>query len=390
MERGSNDGDCASGSREFDWVDVFGYCAMHFLCLGSIWTRVGWRDVALCAILFVTRVFGVGVGWHRYLAHRSFKTSRFMQFVLVMFGTLSWMKGGLWFAHQHAIHHRFSDTPRDRHAPGTHGLLHSHSLWFMQKRFRETDYRKLSHWTRFPELVWLNEYGRLPTAFFALGIWWFFGWSGLLFGFFFSTILVWHTFHLIGSACHSPGGYRRFATLDYSYNHPLIGVFSLGEGWHNNHHHLPNSARMGLRWWELDLGWCGLVILERMGLVWDLKRPLPEAQRPAAGPAARRMARLTAGLEAADLLDLFAGHPQELQLRAALSAFSASASHLLLLRPHQLVPRFAALRCEISRLLSDNTALAGRVDAVILQQVRSSRLGHLMLEHEPVGQPEAL
>jgi stearoyl-CoA desaturase (delta-9 desaturase) len=249
------------------------YFATHLLALSVFWLGFSWFGVWLCLTSVLIRHFGVVAGYHRYFSHRAFKTSRWMQFLLALQGSLSGERGPLWWAQTHRIHHRYSDTPDDIHSPHYQGLIYSHSGWFFNKRFMQTDYKQIADFAKFPELVWLDRWFLLPWSAFAVLIFAFFGWEGFVWGFCVSNVLIWHTTHLIQSACHCFSGYRRFETSDQSRNLWLFGVVSLGDGFHNNHHYDPSSACHGFAWWEIDLTWYILNGLNGLGLVWDLKTP---------------------------------------------------------------------------------------------------------------------
>lgn len=254
-------------------LDYTGYVAMHVACLGAFWTGVSRTDLILCFVSYVVRMFGLVAGYHRYFSHKAFKATRGTQFVLGLLGTLTGQKGVLWWAAHHRFHHRYSDTPRDVHSPVTRSFLYSHSGWFLDKNNRDTDYTLVTDLVKFPELVWLNKRNVVIVAAYAIGIFAFFGWSGLVWGFFISTVLLWHAVHGIGSFGHRFGGYRRFATPDNSRNKWFLALVMLGEGWHNNHHYFPASARQGMVWWEIDVAYYILRLLHRLGRVTYLNLP---------------------------------------------------------------------------------------------------------------------
>jgi stearoyl-CoA desaturase (delta-9 desaturase) len=263
--------------RKKGWIapDVFLlYVVLHNLALGVFFTGVTWQLVALCAGSFFLRMFGLGVGYHRYFAHRSFKTSRPVQFILALLGTLSLQRGVIWWAQTHRYHHRHADTPEDIHSPRYQGFLYAHSGWFMNKAHYDTDLAKIPDLARFPELVWLNDFRVyvIPMGLYAYAMKLIAGWPGFIWGFCLSTVLLWHLTHWIQSMSHSRGGYRRYESADASRNHFLVGLLGLGE-WHNNHHHMPSSAKQGHVWWEIDMGYWILKVMSWFGLVWDLRTP---------------------------------------------------------------------------------------------------------------------
>ncbi|HET8670226.1 MAG TPA: fatty acid desaturase [Candidatus Saccharimonadales bacterium] len=250
------------------------YALLHVACLAVLVTGINWRGVAICLGSFYLRAFGLGVGYHRYFAHRSFKTSRIFQFFLAVLGGLAIQRGVLWWAETHRYHHRHADTADDIHSPSHKGFLYAHSGWFIDQVNRETRFSRVSDLARFPELVWLNDWKGyfLPITTYTVLLYLLFGGEGLVWGLAISTIMLWHVTHWIQSMSHSYGGYRRFPNADNSRNHWLLGLVTLGE-FHNNHHYSPSSCRQGFLWWEIDVGYYILRALSVFGVVWDLRVP---------------------------------------------------------------------------------------------------------------------
>ena len=255
-----------------------GYISIHLGALGVFWVGFSWEAVAICLGSYIPRMFGLVGGFHRYFSHRSYKMSRPMQFFMALLGTTAVQKGVIWWSEYHRHHHRFSDQPEDVHSPIHRSFLYSHMGWFLDKANRYTDYSRVADLARYPELRWLNDWNLLISTGYAVLMYLVFGWTGLFWGFFLSTILIWHAIHGIGSFGHRFGGYRRYPTTDNSRNKWLLAIVLLGEGWHNNHHHYPASARQGFRWWEIDLTYYGLRLLAWLGVVRGLK-PVPERIR---------------------------------------------------------------------------------------------------------------
>ena len=225
----------------------------------------------VCGVSYLVRMFFVTAGYHRYFSHRSFRVSRGVQFVLAFGGTTAAQKGPLWWAGHHRAHHRDADTERDVHSP-LKGFWHSHIGWVLADRHGRTNVAAVRDLARYPELRFLDRHDwigpwTLGAVSFAIA-----GASGLVVGFFLSTVLLWHATFLVNSLAHIIGR-RRFATDDTSGNSVLVALLTMGEGWHNNHHHCPSSARQGFFWWELDVTWCLLRLLKRVGLVRDLRVP---------------------------------------------------------------------------------------------------------------------
>jgi stearoyl-CoA desaturase (Delta-9 desaturase) len=250
-----------------------GYLGIHLLCFGAIWTGVSWTAVAICAVSFFARNFGLMAGYHRYFSHRAFSTSRGGGFFFALLGTLCIQRGPLWWASHHRHHHRYSDTELDYFSPMQTNFFYAHSGWFLDPRNVNTDYTRVSDFAAHREIVWLDKWSTIPMLIFGVALWAAWGWTGLVYGMGISTVLIWHGVHGVGSIGHKIGGTRRFATTDNSRNQWFLGTFMMGEGWHNNHHFYPSSARLGFFWWEIDLAWYGLKLMSWLGLVWDLRVP---------------------------------------------------------------------------------------------------------------------
>jgi stearoyl-CoA desaturase (Delta-9 desaturase) len=251
------------------------FLSVHLACLAAIWSGVTWQAVALCAALYWLRIFAIGAGYHRYFSHRAYSTSRACQFVLAFLSQTSAQKSVLWWAAKHRHHHLQSDTRQDVHSPRHHGFIYSHLGWIFARKHGATDFAKVADLARYPELMWLHKLEQLPAVALALACLLVAGWSGLVVGFFWSTVLVYHATFSINSLAHFYGS-RRYVTGDDSRNNWLLALFTMGEGWHNNHHACQSSVRQGFRWWEIDPTYYALKALSGLGLVWKLKTP-PEA-----------------------------------------------------------------------------------------------------------------
>ncbi|MBX3274146.1 MAG: acyl-CoA desaturase [Sandaracinaceae bacterium] len=264
------------------------FVACHFVWLGVFWSGIDWTSVVVFALLYWGRMFAVTAGYHRYFAHRSFQTSRVFQALLAFGATLSIERGPLWWAAHHRAHHLRSDTEADVHSPRQHGFLHAHVGWFFSGN-AETDLRRVRDLAKYPELRWMDRHPFVAPTVVSLLILAAFGWPSFFFGWSLSSILVWHGTFTVNSLAHV-WGTRRYETGDDSRNNVLLALLTCGEGWHNNHHRYMTSARMGHRWWEIDLTWYGLLALERLGLIWNLKpvpaRILDEARSEAPAVAA--------------------------------------------------------------------------------------------------------
>jgi stearoyl-CoA desaturase (delta-9 desaturase) len=257
------------------------YWGIHAACLAVLWVGVSTGDVILCATTFFVRMFGITGAYHRYFSHRTYKTSRPVQFVLAVLGCSATQKGPLWWASHHRRHHRFSDqVGKDVHSP-REGFWHAHQGWIFNGQWDATDLNQIRDFAQYPELVWLNRWHIVPPLLLAVGCFAIGGLSGLIWGFAVSTVLLWHLTYSINSLAHR-WGTRRYETSDDSRNNALLGLLTLGEGWHNNHHHFASSCRQGFFWWEIDITYYMLRGLETVGLVWDIKTPPENVLRPAA------------------------------------------------------------------------------------------------------------
>jgi stearoyl-CoA desaturase (delta-9 desaturase) len=248
------------------------FILVHLGCFAAIWTGVTWQALAICITLYWLRIFAIGAGYHRYFSHRSYSTSRAFQFVLAFMSQTTTQKSVIWWASKHRHHHLYSDTGHDVHSPRHHGFIYSHLGWIFSRKHDEPDFAKVSDLTRYPELMWLHKFEVLPAILLAGLCFLLAGWSGLVVGFLWSTVLVYHATFCINSLAHVSGR-KRYVTGDDSRNNWLLAVFTMGEGWHNNHHAYQSSVRQGFKWWEFDPTYYLLRALSWTGLVWDLKTP---------------------------------------------------------------------------------------------------------------------
>jgi stearoyl-CoA desaturase (delta-9 desaturase) len=248
------------------------FISAHLMCLAALWTNVHLRDVLVCVGLYFFRMLGLTTGYHRYLSHRTFKTSRAFQFILALWGTLCTQKGPLWWAGHHRHHHKESDQEGDVHSPTLRGFWWSHVGWVLCSKYEPTPTENIRDFARYPELRWLNKYHLVPPIALAVGLFLIGGFSMLVWGFFISTTLLWHGTFTINSLSHVFGS-QRYRTTDTSRNNWLLAIITLGEGWHNNHHYHQNTANQGWFWWEWDPSYYFLKVLSWMGIVWDLRTP---------------------------------------------------------------------------------------------------------------------
>ncbi len=256
-----------------DRVAEWAYWGIHASCLLVFWVGVGASDLVLLAVTFYARMFGITGAYHRYFAHKTYKTSRVFQFALAVLACSATQKGPLWWAGNHRSHHKHADQPGDVHSP-SHGLYHAHQGWIFEGRWDATPLDRIADFARYPELVWLNRNHHVPPLALALLCAALGGFSGLVWGYLVSTVLLWHATYTINSLAHT-WGTRRYETPDTSRNNPWLALLTMGEGWHNNHHHFCASARQGFRWWELDLTYYLLRALQSVGVIWEVREPPP-------------------------------------------------------------------------------------------------------------------
>jgi stearoyl-CoA desaturase (delta-9 desaturase) len=256
------------------YPETLPFVLTHVACLAAFWTGVRPIDLAVCVFLYVFRMFIVTAAYHRYFSHKSFKTSRWFQFVLAFLAQTAAQRGIVWWAATHREHHKYSDTELDVHSPKHRGFWFSHVGWIFTPKRDHAEYDLVPDLTKYPELMFLNTIWMryTPAALLGYAVWYFLGWSGLVVGFFWSTVLLYHGSFSINSLAHVYGK-QRYVTGDDSRNNWWLALITLGEGWHNNHHHFQASTRQGFYWWEIDFTYYGIKVLSWFGLVWDLVEP---------------------------------------------------------------------------------------------------------------------
>ncbi len=272
---------------KIDWERCVPFVLLHLGLLALIWVQWSWIAVTAAVFFYIVRMFAITAFYHRYFAHRSFKTSRVMQFLFAVWGNTSMQRGVLWWAATHRHHHTHSDTHEDVHSPTLKGFWWSHIGWITSKKNFPTDYKAVKDFAKYPELVFLNRYDQLvpvlyAVAMYGLGAWleaaytssgvtaWqFFVWTVIV-----STVVLLHSTLLINSMAHVCGK-QRYDTEDDSRNNLWLAILTLGEGWHNNHHRYPHSTRQGFFWYEIDATYYGLKFMSWLGLIKNL-RPVPK------------------------------------------------------------------------------------------------------------------
>ncbi|MGD9600035.1 MAG: acyl-CoA desaturase [Steroidobacteraceae bacterium] len=301
FDSGHGPASCAgeAGDDRIDLARIVPFIALHLACLFAFVVGVSPVAVTVAVIAYLVRMFAITGFYHRYFSHRSFKTSRVGQFVFGVLGASAVQRGPLWWAAHHRHHHAWSDRREDAHSPIQHGFLRSHMGWFLSQRGFVPDLKRVRDLLQFPELRWLDRFDILVPVLLAVGMFALGalledvaphlgtnGWQMLVWGFFISTVAGYHGTYTINSLSHVFGR-QRYRTGDSSRNNWLLALVTLGEGWHNNHHHYPSAVRQGFYWWELDITFYVLKVLSWLGVIWDLK-PVPISARD---HSARRIRR---------------------------------------------------------------------------------------------------
>jgi stearoyl-CoA desaturase (delta-9 desaturase) len=329
-------------------------------------------------VLYCVRIFAIGAGYHRYFSHRAYATSRTFQFVLAVLSQSTTQKSVLWWAAKHRHHHLHSDTEQDVHSPRHKGFIYSHLGWIFSRKHDATDLVKIDDFARYPELMWLHRYELVPAVVLALLCLLVGGWSGLVVGFFWSTVLLYHATFCINSLAHVYGR-KRYVTGDDSRNNWLLAFVTMGEGWHNNHHAYQSSVRQGFRWWECDGTFYVLKLLSWAGIVWDLKTPPALVVRGEHRLGARVINRAAAQLAASFNSEWIAAtmsaameRPQLAALQARLAATQTRATEVLasLHLPH--LPTRDEIRAKAAAMYAKTPSLddiADRAHALVLDAI---------------------
>lgn len=282
-------------SRQSRWALGVPFVVVHVACAGAFFAGCSVSAVVALGVSYVMRAFGITAFYHRCLAHRAFRARRSVQLLGTVLGAAAAQRGPLWWVGHHREHHLYTDREGDPHSPVVDGFAYSHVLWIFDRANAQTRSGRVGDLARFPELVFLDRFEYLAPAtllgaclgagallaLYAPGLH-----TGPLqmavWGFALPTVALYHSTFAVNSLAHRFGR-RRFNTKDDSRNNWLIAGLVLGEGWHNNHHRFPNSARQGLAWYELDPTWWGIRLMARAALVSDVHLPSPSALRDAQG-----------------------------------------------------------------------------------------------------------
>jgi stearoyl-CoA desaturase (delta-9 desaturase) len=244
-------------------INILGVVALFFV-------PFSWKYVALFAINYFFGMFFITAGYHRYFSHRSYKLARVPQFIMAWMCMASAQKGILWWAANHRDHHIHSDEEEDLHSPVQKGFWYSHMGWIFDPKTQGYNAKKIADFGKYPELRFLDKYHWIPTLSVAITIFALGGISALVWGYMFTLLCLYQASYCVNSLAHVYGS-RRFETTDHSRNNVWLAIITLGEGWHNNHHHCKSSCRQGYKWWEIDMTFYLLTILSWVGIVKDIR-----------------------------------------------------------------------------------------------------------------------
>ena len=320
------------------------FVLVHVACFGAIWTGAPKQALWVALALYFVRMWAITAGYHRYFSHRSYKTSRLFQFCLALLGQSSAQRGVIWWAAVHRHHHLHSDNPEDVHSPPHHGFWYSHVLWIFNPKYGKRDYSAVRDLTRFRELVILDRNPYAPAALLAFPLLLWGGWSMMVVGFCWSTVLLFHCTFFINSLVHEHGS-QRYLTGDDSRNNFLLALITRGEGWHNNHRHYQSSTRQGFRWWEIDVSFYVLSAMSWFRLVWDLREPteaIVRGERPVGRKVLEKVAAELAGTFSVEAICAHLPTVPELREKAEQMFEAGSSLDAIVARAHEILAQAVA------------------------------------------------
>jgi fatty-acid desaturase len=256
-----------------NWSNLVFLSLAHLAAVAALffWS---WPAVITAVVLYwVGGSLGIGMGYHRLLTHRGYKVPKAVEYFLTTCGTLALEGGPIQWVVTHRIHHAHTDRAGDPHTPRDGGWW-AHIGWILWGTAQNHDQATLERYA--PDLIkdrfyrLLNRFYYVPLIVVGVLLFAFGGWGVMLWGVFLRSVLAFHATWLVNSATHL-WGKTRFETGDDSRNTWWVALVTFGEGWHNNHHAHPTSARHGLHWYEIDLNWLGIRVLQLLGLAYNIK-----------------------------------------------------------------------------------------------------------------------
>lgn len=259
-------------SLKIQWHTIIAVTIFHIGAIAALFT-FSWQNLAAFLLLWwISGSLGIGLGYHRLLTHRGFKAPKWLEYFLTFCGTIALQSGAISWVTTHRLHHAFTETDKDPHSP-IKGLYWAHIGWIFQGTAQVQSEATMNRYS--PDLMkdkvqrFMNDYYWVSSVLVGIALVAIGGWSMLLWGTFLRTVWGWHSTWLVNSATHTWGS-RRFESRDTSTNNGLIAAITWGEGWHNNHHTFPRSARHGLTWKEVDINWIQIRLMEKLGLIKDV------------------------------------------------------------------------------------------------------------------------
>jgi fatty-acid desaturase len=271
-----------------NWITVIAMGAFHVGAVAALFF-FSWKGLFLAlALWWVAGSWGIGMGYHRLLTHRGYKAPKWLEYFLTICATLALEGGPIFWVATHRVHHQLTDKEGDPHSPRD-GKWWSHMGWIILGKSLHQNTKVLSPYV--PDLRkdkfhnFISKWHWVPITVLGLVILAVGGWKMVLWGIFLRTTIGLHCTWLVNSATHIWGS-QRFVTGDDSTNSFAIAMLTFGEGWHNNHHAHPQSARHGLAWYELDFNWMQIWALSKLGIITNVKLPrLDRRPAVAASPA---------------------------------------------------------------------------------------------------------
>jgi stearoyl-CoA desaturase (delta-9 desaturase) len=277
-----------SRKEVINWKNLSIVVTFHLLTIAAFFA-FSWQNFLVMLVgNWIVGSLGVGLGYHRLLTHRSFVAPKWLEYLLTIFGGMAIQDDAPKWVATHRIHHKHVETEQDPHSTRP-GFYHAHMGWILRGTAQDHDGATLQKFV--PDLmrdkfhVLLAKYYYVPLVLSGVGLFFIGGWSMVLWGVFARVVFGWHSTWLVNSATHY-WGRRPFETKDDSTNNALVAVLTFGEGWHNNHHAQPTSARHGLEWYQFDMNWLTIKFFEKLGWaknvkVYDAERTPIELKRAA-------------------------------------------------------------------------------------------------------------
>ncbi|HVE59537.1 MAG TPA: fatty acid desaturase [Pyrinomonadaceae bacterium] len=259
-------------SQKIQWHTIIAVTLFHVMAVAALFT-FSWTNLAVAVVFWwIANSAGVGIGYHRLLTHRGFKTPKWVEYILTFCGTLALQSGAINWVTTHRKHHAFTETDQDPHSPQK-GLYHAHIGWIFQGEGQTQSETSMMRYTpdmmRDPVQRFMNKWYWMSSILLGVALFAFGGFSLVFWAIGLRVVFGWQTTWLVNSVTHT-WGTRRFESRDTSTNNGFVAALTFGEGWHNNHHTYPRSAKHGLTWKEIDLNWMQIWTLEKLGLATDV------------------------------------------------------------------------------------------------------------------------